>query len=92
MSLWAEHLGLVDDRFTQPESIECVRHVRALSEANWKQFADEYVTEMRGHLMKYPVEVDRRGKVKSLPGHVNFPDVGGQIVGSFLGIQENLTI
>ncbi|XP_071716145.1 phospholipase D gamma 1-like [Rutidosis leptorrhynchoides] len=92
MSLWAEHLGLVDDRFTQPESIECVRHVRALSEANWKQFAADEVTEMRGHLLKYPVEVDQKGKVKSLPGHVNFPDVGGQIIGSFLGIQENLTI
>lgn len=92
MSLWAEHLGLVDDRFTQPESIECVRHVRSLSEANWKQFAADEVTEMRGHLMQYPVDVDRRGKVKPLLGHENFPDVGGQIVGSFLVIQENLTI
>ncbi|KAI3701129.1 hypothetical protein L2E82_45774 [Cichorium intybus] len=92
MSLWAEHLGHVDDRFTQPESLECVRHVRSLSEANWKQFASDQVSEMRGHLLKYPVEVDRRGKVKSLPGFENFPDVGGQIVGSFLGIQENLTI
>ncbi|KAK9068289.1 hypothetical protein SSX86_012400 [Deinandra increscens subsp. villosa] len=94
MSLWAEHLGLVDDRFTQPESIECVRHVRSLSEANWKQFVADEVSEMRGHLMKYPVEVDPRGKVKSLPGYVNFPDVGGQIVGSLSlsGIQEDLTI
>ncbi|CAH1412072.1 unnamed protein product [Lactuca virosa] len=92
MSLWAEHLGHVDDRFTHPESLECVRHVRSLSEANWKQFASDQVSEMRGHLLKYPVEVDRRGKVKSLPGFETFPDVGGQIVGSFLGIQENLTI
>ncbi|KAI3693333.1 hypothetical protein L6452_33168 [Arctium lappa] len=92
MSLWAEHLGLVDDLFTQPETIECVRRVRSLSEANWKQFAADEVSDMRGHLLKYPVEVDRRGKVKSLPGFENFPDVGGQIVGSFLGIQENLTI
>ncbi|XP_076903495.1 phospholipase D gamma 1-like [Bidens hawaiensis] len=92
MSLWTEHLGLVDDRFTQPESIECVRYVRALSEANWRQFAADEVTEMRGHLMKYPVEVDQKGKVKSLKGFELFPDVGGQIVGSFLGIQENLTI
>ncbi|KAK9058942.1 hypothetical protein SSX86_021559 [Deinandra increscens subsp. villosa] len=92
MSLWSEHLGVVDDRFTQPESIECVRYVRSLSEANWKQFAATEVSEMRGHLMRYPVEVDQRGKVKSLKGYENFPDVGGQIVGSFLGIQENLTI
>ncbi|KAL9999584.1 putative phospholipase D [Helianthus debilis subsp. tardiflorus] len=52
MSLWAEHLGLVDDRFTQPESLECVRYVRSLSEANWRQFAADEVSEMRGHLLK----------------------------------------
>ncbi|KAJ0860817.1 putative phospholipase D [Helianthus annuus] len=92
MSLWAEHLGLVDDRFTQPESLECVRYVRSLSEANWRQFAADEVSEMRGHLLKYPVEVGPSGKVTSLPGCVNFPDVGGQIVGSFTVVQENLTI
>ncbi|KAI7747891.1 hypothetical protein M8C21_002484, partial [Ambrosia artemisiifolia] len=92
MSLWAEHLGLVDDRFTQPESLECVKYVRSLSEANWRQFAADEVSEMRGHLLKYPVEVDPKGKVSSLPGHENFPDVGGLIVGSFTAVQENLTI
>ncbi|GFY99606.1 phospholipase D beta 1 [Actinidia rufa] len=92
MSLWAEHLGIIDDCFTGPESIECVRTVRSMGEANWKQFAAEEVTEMRGHLLKYPVEVDRKGKVKPLPGCECFPDVGGQIVGSFIAIQENLTI
>ncbi|KRH65182.1 hypothetical protein GLYMA_03G018900v4 [Glycine max] len=33
-----------------------------------------------------------QGKVRSLPGHEEFPDVGGKIVGSFIAIQENLTI
>ncbi|XP_076908436.1 uncharacterized protein LOC143565326 [Bidens hawaiensis] len=92
MSLWAEHLGHVDDRFKQPESIECVRYVRSLSEANWRQFAADDVSEMRGHLLKYPVEVDPKGKVKYLPGYENFPDVGGNITGSFTVIQEDLTI
>ncbi|XP_022770329.1 phospholipase D beta 2-like [Durio zibethinus] len=92
MSLWAEHLGVVEDCFTQPESIECVRRVKQMGEMNWKQFAADQVTEMRGHLLKYPVEVDRKGKVRPLPGCESFPDVGGNIVGSFLAIQENLTI
>ncbi|XVF79954.1 hypothetical protein PTKIN_Ptkin15bG0031700 [Pterospermum kingtungense] len=92
MSLWAEHLGIVEDCFTQPESIECVRRVKQMGEMNWKQFAADEVTEMRGHLLKYPVEVDRKGKVSPLPGCESFPDIGGNIVGSFLGIQENLTI
>ncbi|KHN04109.1 Phospholipase D beta 1 [Glycine soja] len=38
------------------------------------------------------VEVDQKDKVRSLPGHEEFPDVGGKIVGSFIAIQENLTI
>ncbi|XP_052170183.1 phospholipase D beta 2-like isoform X2 [Diospyros lotus] len=92
MSLWAEHLGTIEDCFTRPESLECVRKVRSMGERNWEQFAADEVTEMNGHLLKYPVEVDRKGKVRPLPGHENFPDVGGRIVGSFLAIQENLTI
>lgn len=92
MSLWAEHLGTIEDCFSRPESVDCVRKVRSMGEANWKQFASDEVTEMKGHLMKYPVEVDRKGKVRPLPGCESFPDVGGQIVGSFLAIQENLTI
>ncbi|KAI9182079.1 hypothetical protein LWI28_021830 [Acer negundo] len=92
MSLWAEHLGGIEDIFRAPESLECVRRVRKLGELNWKQFAAEDVTEMRGHLLKYPVEVDRKGKIRSLPGYETFPDVGGNIVGSFFAIQENLTI
>lgn len=92
MSLWAEHIGGIEDCFTQPESLECVRRIRSLGEMSWQQFAAEEVSEMRGHLLKYPVEVDRKGKVRPLPGCENFPDVGGNIVGSFLAIQENLTI
>ncbi|KAK4269670.1 hypothetical protein QN277_022798 [Acacia crassicarpa] len=92
MSLWAEHTATIENCFLQPESLECVRRVRAMGDMNWKQFAAPEVTEMKGHLLKYPVEVDRKGKVRSLPGHENFPDVGGKITGSFLAIQENLTI
>nr|GEW29429.1 phospholipase D gamma 1-like [Tanacetum cinerariifolium] len=92
MSLWAEHLGTIDEAFTHPESLECVRQVRSMAEANWLQFASNEVSEMNGHLMKYPVRVDRSGRVRPLEESEEFPDVGGQIVGSFLGIQENLTI
>ncbi|KAL1213585.1 Phospholipase D beta 2 [Cardamine amara subsp. amara] len=92
MSLWAEHMAMLDDCFAEPESLECVRKVRTMAGENWKQFRTEQVSEMRGHLMKYPVGVDRKGKVRPLPGSEEFPDVGGNIVGSFLVIQENLTI
>ena len=94
MSLWAEHLGALEECFKNPESLECTRRVRELSEWNWKQFAADGITEMTGHLLKYPVEVDRTGNVKPLPDCREFPDVGGIIVGSPgpINIKENLTI
>ncbi|KAL1543472.1 Phospholipase D beta 1 [Salvia divinorum] len=92
MSLWAEHVGFLEECFTRPESLECVRRVRSLGEGNWEQFSSPQVSEMRGHLIKYPVDVDRKGKVKPIHGFETFPDVGGNIVGSFIAIQENLTI
>ncbi|XP_040987551.1 phospholipase D beta 1-like [Juglans microcarpa x Juglans regia] len=92
MSLWAEHVGAIEECFKQPESLECVRQVRSMSERNWRQYAADEVTEMKGHLLKYPLQVDRTGKVKPLPGSETFPDVGGTITGTFTAIQENLTI
>ncbi|KAK3153127.1 hypothetical protein QOZ80_2BG0168180 [Eleusine coracana subsp. coracana] len=92
MSLWAEHIGAIEENFNHPESLECMRRVRHLGEENWKQFVADDVTEMRGHLIKYPVSVDRGGKVNPLPGCTTFPDMGGNICGSSsVGIQENLT-
>ncbi|XP_047329160.1 phospholipase D beta 1-like [Impatiens glandulifera] len=92
MSLWAEHTGVVEDCFVQPENIECVQRVRAMGEHNWRLYAGEDLTEMTGHLLKYPVQVDRNGKVRSIPGCETFPDVGGNILGTFIPIQENLTL
>lgn len=85
-------MGGLEECFKEPESLDCMRHVRLLSEQNWQQFAADEVTTMKGHLLKYPVLVDRTGKVKPIPGCESFPDVGGNIVGAFTAIQENLTI
>lgn len=92
MSLWAEHIGFLEECFTQPESLECMRRVRDLGKQNWKQYVADEITEMKSHLLKYPVFVDRKGRVKPLPGCETFPDIGGNICGSFLGFQENITI
>ncbi|GJU76480.1 phospholipase D beta 1-like protein [Tanacetum coccineum] len=92
MSLWAEHIGKLESSFEQPESLECVRRVRLLAKHNWNRYAADEPSEMTSHLLKYPVEVDYKGHVNPLPGCPNFPDMGGSIVGSFMPVQENLTI
>ncbi|CAL5187564.1 unnamed protein product [Lathyrus oleraceus] len=92
MSLWSEHIGGVEECFKEPESVECVRRIRGLSEYNWKQYVADEVTEMKSHLLKYPLEVDSKGNVKPIVGCETFPDVGGSIKGTFVVLQENLTI
>ncbi|XP_020592214.1 phospholipase D delta-like, partial [Phalaenopsis equestris] len=90
-SLWAEHLGLVDDRFNEPNSLDCVRFVNQIAEQNWKNYAAEDAKPLRGHLLKYPVKVEADGKVGPLPEQETFPDVGGKVVGALTSLPDSLT-
>ncbi|KAL2348091.1 hypothetical protein Fmac_002091 [Flemingia macrophylla] len=92
MSLWSEHIGGVEECFEEPERLECVRRIRSVSECNWRQYIAEEVTEMESHLLKYPLQVDSKGKVRPIPGCETFPDVAGNISGTFTLLKENLTI
>ncbi|VAH97135.1 unnamed protein product [Triticum turgidum subsp. durum] len=91
MSLWAEHLGgRAEEWFRRPESEECVRRVNAAAEENWRAYVSPDETT-RGHLMRYPVKVDRDGGVGPLPGHECFPDVGGKVLGGQSSLPDALT-
>lgn len=81
-SLWAEHLGMLNECFNEPESLECVRKVNEIAKDNWSRFTDENFTTLQGHLLKYPLQVDANGKVESLPNQDSFPDLGGKILGA----------
>ncbi|OIT38658.1 phospholipase d delta, partial [Nicotiana attenuata] len=82
MSLWAEHLGMIEDSFQEPEALECVKRVNEVAEDNWKRYTAENFTELQGHILKYPIQVDADGKVGPLPEYECFPDVGGKILGN----------
>ena len=41
MALWYEHLGAVDDAFTRPDSLECVRKVTAMGDRYWDLYAGD---------------------------------------------------
>ncbi|KAL4348798.1 hypothetical protein GQ457_17G011080 [Hibiscus cannabinus] len=91
MSLWAEHLGELDDAFREPQNLECVELVNKIAQSNWKAYADDDYTEMRGHLMQYPYEIRREGTVGPIPGHETFPDAGGKILGVPTNLPDVLT-
>lgn len=82
MSLWAEHMGKVEDYYKEPERLACLQNVNKVAEDNWNKFTgDDYSSPLQGHLLKYPIKVELDGKVSSLPGHEHFPDVGGKVLG-----------
>ncbi|KAJ4881529.1 Phospholipase D delta [Raphanus sativus] len=91
MSLWAEHMGKIDDIFKEPESLECVKRVNMISEDNWKKYTENSFVPLRGHLLKYPLTVDNTGKVIPLSGFDTFPDVGGKILGTRTNLPDVLT-
>ncbi|KAK7247301.1 hypothetical protein RIF29_42182 [Crotalaria pallida] len=91
MSLWAEHLGSVEDTFDEPHSLNCVRYVNHIAQRNWTAFVSDEGNQMRGHLMQYPVNVSRDGKVTALDDYESFPDVGGKILGSPNSLPDALT-
>ena len=47
--------------------------------------------EMTGHLMQYPIQVNKDGKVTTLPGHECFQDVSGKVLGSSTNLPDALT-
>ncbi|EYU45673.1 hypothetical protein MIMGU_mgv1a025329mg [Erythranthe guttata] len=67
LSLWAEHMGEVDNLFNHPESLECNKYL-----------ADDY-SQLQG---KYPLQIDASGDVKPLLGYESFPDFIGDVMGS----------
>ncbi|TVU10231.1 hypothetical protein EJB05_43745 [Eragrostis curvula] len=91
-SLWAEHLGMVDDLFKDPSSLDCVRLVNQIAEKNWKRFTAEETKALQGHLLKYPLKVEADGKINPLPDHECFPDVGGKIIGAPTSLPDSLTM
>ncbi|PWA60945.1 hypothetical protein CTI12_AA381820 [Artemisia annua] len=82
MSLWAEHLGAIENAYKEPQTLECVNKVNKIAEDNWKRYTSEKHTTLQGHLLRYPLHVDADGNVNSLPGFENFPDIGVKVMGA----------
>ncbi|XP_020242137.1 phospholipase D alpha 1-like [Asparagus officinalis] len=82
MSLWYEHLRVVDDAFLRPESLRCVQKVNGIAERYWKLYTGDFVdNDLPGHLLSYPISVGNDGQVTTLPGMEFFPDTKARVLG-----------
>lgn len=76
----------------EPHSLECVRLVNKVAEENWIRYTARDIIPLRGHLLKYPIEVSGDGEVMSLPDHDTFPDVGGKVLGEPTALPDEITM
>lgn len=91
MSLWAEHVGMIDESFKEPQTLDCLKNVNKIAEENWNKYTSAEYTPLQGHLLKYPIQVDADGKVRPLPGNEAFPDFGGKVLGTRTTLPDALT-
>ncbi|KAK9281925.1 hypothetical protein L1049_004833 [Liquidambar formosana] len=83
MSLWYEHLGMLDESFQEPESVECIQKVNQMADKYWDLYSSEVLEhDLPGHLLRYPVGVASEGKVTELPGTEFFPDTKARVLGT----------
>lgn len=83
MALWYEHLGMLDNCFVHPESLDCIRKVNQIAEKYWDLYARETLDhDLPGHLLTYPIGVASNGEVTELPGTEHFPDTKARVLGS----------
>ncbi|KAI4387433.1 hypothetical protein MLD38_005269 [Melastoma candidum] len=83
MALWYEHLGMLDDSFLQPESLECIQTVNQVAQKYWDLYSSESLEhDLPGHLLRYPIGVSADGEVTELPGQEHFPDTKARVLGT----------
>ena len=82
MSLWYEHLGMLDDTFQHPESVGCIQKLNTVADKYWDLYASETLEhDLPGHLLRYPIAVTSEGNVTELPGMEFFPDTRARVLG-----------
>ncbi|XP_074563727.1 phospholipase D alpha 1-like [Curcuma longa] len=83
MALWYEHLGMLDEVFQHPETLECVQKVNKIAEKYWDLYSsDNLDRDLPGHLLSYPIAVSSEGTVTELPGTEFFPDTKARVLGT----------
>lgn len=83
LALWYEHLGILDDAFLHPETIECIKKLNYIAETNWELYTSETLDyDLPCHLLSYPIRVTENGEVRTIAGLEFFPDTKAHVLGS----------
>ena len=82
MALWYKYLGMLDNSFLHPESVECVQRVNQIARKYWDLYSNETLDhDLPGHLLSYPIHITKKGEVKELLGIEFFIDTKAKVLG-----------
>ncbi|XP_075479863.1 phospholipase D alpha 1 [Primulina tabacum] len=83
MSLWYEHLGMLDETFLHPGSEECAMKMNEIADKYWDLYScEELEKDLPGHLLRYPIGIASEGDITELPGTEFFPDTKARVLGT----------
>ncbi|XP_073036714.1 phospholipase D alpha 1 [Primulina eburnea] len=83
MSLWYEHLGMLDETFLHPGSKECALKMNEIADKYWDLYScEELEKDLPGHLLRYPIGIASEGDITELPGTEFFPDTKARVLGT----------
>ena len=64
-----EHLGMLDNSFLHPESVECVQRVNQIDKKYWDLYSSKTLDhDLPGHLLSYPIHITEKGEIKAYLG------------------------
>ena len=85
-ALWSAHLGNYSENITDPASDTCLQHIRNVTTNFWKLYTDDEPKHSDVHLLPYPINVGKDGRVTALEEPWDkFPDTNAPVLGKKSG-------
>jgi len=81
LSLWAEHCGQHMRQHINPSSVECIRAMINVGQKNLHRYVHAIGEDSHSHLMSYPYQIEKDGKIFPRSDFKEFPDTGGSVCG-----------
>ena len=67
VALWSAHLGGYHPNLEDPNTAECLDHVRQVTEQFWETYTADEPISSQVHLLPYPLYVAQTGRGKQKP-------------------------
>ncbi|CAL4103270.1 unnamed protein product, partial [Meganyctiphanes norvegica] len=82
LALWAEHTGAHASYHLQPWEVDCMQSMRMQGEENLVKYIGTTPEHNDSHLLLYPNQITKKGKVEEREDITDIPDTCGKIKGA----------